>query len=231
MIFESNQDFYQLLEIDQTASPHEIKAAYLKIKSAYRKDNLALYSMMDSSECDSILEKIEEAYATLSNLDARKDYDTKKHFEAPMRVDASHSNAALNDIVSIDRVPPMESSDETDLLNPPVTDFMGSNPVPTMEPAPIVQAGANATHQTSSSEEWSGIILRKTRESKRLSLDEVSSLTRISKTYLQAIEDETFDKLPAPVFVRGFIIQYAKILKLQPELVAATYMTRFKKTG
>lgn len=256
MIFETNQDFYQLLEIHPTASVQEIKSAYLKIKSAYRKDNLALYGMMDSSDCDDILDRIEEAYLTLSNADLRREYDIEKNFQSPMRMDELNLETPHldeNEIISIDRTPPMEMADNDDMLNPPTTDFGGEpseNPtsqnnefkkehplfeesLQKLSPAPVL-APPRSIHsyaQQTLPDDWSGTSLRKMRESKRLSLDEVSHLTRISKTYLQAIEDESYHKLPAPVFVRGFLIQYAKILKLQPDAVASNYMSRFKKTS
>jgi len=53
-------------------------------------------------------------------------------------------------------------------------------------------------------------------------------MTKVSKMYLQAIESEDYDHLPAPVYVRGFVFQYAKCLKLKPENVANSYVARMK---
>ena len=43
------------------------------------------------------------------------------------------------------------------------------------------------------------------------------------------LEEEAFEKLPAAVFVRGFIVQIAKSLKLPPDQVAPAYMSRYKR--
>jgi flagellar biosynthesis protein FlhG len=75
--------------------------------------------------------------------------------------------------------------------------------------------------------EWSGERLRQIRELRHLSIEEISQQTKISKTYLKAIECEDFKKLPAPVYVRGFVNQLAKSLKLPPDQVSKTYMKRF----
>ena len=53
-------------------------------------------------------------------------------------------------------------------------------------------------------------------------------MTKISKTYLQYIENEDVEKMPAIVYVRGFVYQYAKVLKLNPDLVANSYLQRIK---
>jgi cytoskeletal protein RodZ len=55
-------------------------------------------------------------------------------------------------------------------------------------------------------------------------------MTKVSTLYLQGIEREDYSKLPAPVYVRGFVFQYAKCLKLQPEIVANSYVARMKKS-
>jgi hypothetical protein len=77
--------------------------------------------------------------------------------------------------------------------------------------------------------EFTGEFLRKIREYKSVDLDRLSDMTKVSRLYLQGIENEDFDKLPASVYVRGFVFQYAKCLKLKPEVVANSYTARMKK--
>jgi curved DNA-binding protein CbpA len=81
--------------------------------------------------------------------------------------------------------------------------------------------------EISAESDWRGAFLRKVREARRVSIEEMSSITKVSKTYLLAIEDENFPKLPAPVFLRGFVIQVAKVLRLPGDKVAAAYMARY----
>jgi cytoskeletal protein RodZ len=57
----------------------------------------------------------------------------------------------------------------------------------------------------------------------------MAEMTRISKTHITAIENEDVAKLPADVYVRGYVYQYAKVLKLEPERVATSYLLHFKK--
>ncbi|HVK62501.1 MAG TPA: helix-turn-helix transcriptional regulator, partial [Bdellovibrionales bacterium] len=66
---------------------------------------------------------------------------------------------------------------------------------------------------------------------KNVSLERMSEVTRISKTYLSAVESNDYKNLPAAVFVRGFIVQVARALGLEDQKVANSYMKLFKAGG
>src|SRR6266702_473811 len=51
-----------------------------------------------------------------------------------------------------------------------------------------------------------GDHLKREREMRGVSLDEISAATRIATRFLQAIENEQWDKLPGGVFNRGFVL-------------------------
>lgn len=77
--------------------------------------------------------------------------------------------------------------------------------------------------------EFTGTFLKSIREYKNVSIERMAEMTRISKTYIRNLEDENIEKLPALVYTRGFVYQYAKCLKLNPELVATSYLHHIKK--
>jgi cytoskeleton protein RodZ len=62
-----------------------------------------------------------------------------------------------------------------------------------------------------------GVLLRRTRESKRLTLADVARGLRIRLHYLEAIENGLYERLPAPVYTVGFIRAYADFLGLDGE--------------
>jgi cytoskeletal protein RodZ len=68
-----------------------------------------------------------------------------------------------------------------------------------------------------------GQYLRKHREAKRMSIEEVSRSTRVPASSVERIEADQFDELPGEVFVRGFLKSYARSLALAPEEVLARY--------
>lgn len=62
-----------------------------------------------------------------------------------------------------------------------------------------------------------GQQLREAREARGLSVDDVARGTRIRAAYIRALEEERFAELPAPVYVRGFLRNYATFLGLDAE--------------
>jgi cytoskeleton protein RodZ len=68
-----------------------------------------------------------------------------------------------------------------------------------------------------------GENLRREREMRGVSLEEISSVTKISLRFLEAIEREDFSKLPGGIFSRSFIRSYARYLGLDEERVVAEF--------
>jgi len=67
-------------------------------------------------------------------------------------------------------------------------------------------------------------VLRRIRVARGIELDEVATFTKINETYLQYIEANRYVDLPARVYVRGFLREIAKCLKLNPVQVADSYL-------
>jgi hypothetical protein len=72
-----------------------------------------------------------------------------------------------------------------------------------------------------------GSSLREARVRQGLDFPELEQLTRIRPKYLRALEDERFDILPAPTYVRGFLRSYADALGLDPQPFVDEYNSRF----
>lgn len=77
--------------------------------------------------------------------------------------------------------------------------------------------------------EFDGALLRRVRESQGVELGEISSRTKISRVHLAALEEEDFERLPAAVYVRGFVAELAKYLRLDPQQVQRTYLRRLRE--
>jgi len=80
-----------------------------------------------------------------------------------------------------------------------------------------------------------GGILKKARQEKNLSLEEIEKALKIRKSYLEALESSDYAHLPAPVFMKGFLKAYARFLGLKETEVIAFWRreydenARFKK--
>ncbi|MEK3882207.1 RodZ domain-containing protein [Paenibacillus sp. PL2-23] len=68
-----------------------------------------------------------------------------------------------------------------------------------------------------------GALLRKAREQRGLSLDEIQELTKIRKRYLEAIESGDYSVLPGSFYVRAFVKNYSEAVGLDPEEVLRLY--------
>jgi hypothetical protein len=260
LILDDGRSLYDVLELTPDASPQEIRAAYLRAKSAYKKDSVALYTLISEEETDELLRQIEDAYQVLSNPERRKVYDrshgtldASSSSHDPFRAPMVSEEDPIAEVVSIDRVPPMENADIS-MLVPPTTDFGTDGPAKSSqkseqmmpvstaksakaparkEPGPLHseheqarQNDAQIQQEIQQEVEWRGTFLRRVREARSVPIEELSDFTKISRTYLQAIEEENFDRLPATVFLRGFLIQLCKYLKIPQDKMVAPYLAR-----
>jgi cytoskeletal protein RodZ len=76
-----------------------------------------------------------------------------------------------------------------------------------------------------------GPWLRRQREIREIQLKEIAERTKISMRYLQAMEQDRFDLLPGPVFVRGFLREYARFVGLSPDEVVNFYLATRDQAG
>src|ERR1700750_271709 len=64
-----------------------------------------------------------------------------------------------------------------------------------------------------------GETLRETRMRRRIDMTEVEAATKIRAKYLRALENEEWDLLPGPTFVKTFLRTYAEYLELDPRML------------
>jgi len=68
-----------------------------------------------------------------------------------------------------------------------------------------------------------GQNLRRQRETQKVSLERIAKDTRINPAFLQALEEDAFELLPAETYALGFIRCYCKHIGLNPEEVLGVY--------
>jgi hypothetical protein len=87
------------------------------------------------------------------------------------------------------------------------------NPVPMDEPLALPEDG-----------EINGALLQRLREARGMTLRQLGEVTKVSVHYLKAIEANQFGDLPSRVYLRGFLIQYARALKVSSDRLAKGYL-------
>jgi cytoskeleton protein RodZ len=68
-----------------------------------------------------------------------------------------------------------------------------------------------------------GERLQNARTARGLSLEDIEAATRIKQRYLDAIEREAWEELPAPAYARGFLAAYARQLGIPPDEMVSQY--------
>lgn len=68
-----------------------------------------------------------------------------------------------------------------------------------------------------------GERLRREREMRGITLNEIAESTKISRRHLESLEKEDFDSLPGGIFNKGFVRAYARYLGIDEEQAVADY--------
>ena len=84
-------------------------------------------------------------------------------------------------------------------------------------PEPVLEVG----------EEVSGAVLRKIREARGIELGDIAHRTKISERHLRAIEDERYGDMPAAVYVRGYVTEYARSIRIDVQKAVESYLRRY----
>lgn len=74
-----------------------------------------------------------------------------------------------------------------------------------------------------------GDKLRREREMRGVSLEEISESTKISTRNLRALEEDDFDRLPGGIFNKGFVRAYSRFLGLDEEQTVTDFEAAYKE--
>lgn len=222
------KNYYEILEIPVNSSPEGIHQGYVAAKNAYSGDSLALYSLLSKEECDHILSLVDEAYTVLSDPEKRRLYDHARGF---------NMETAAPQQTNVRFAAPPSYNKSSAYMTPAAEVFSAQQPsenslqklVANKRYALQYPVDPEMEKKIEQTTEFTGAFLKEVREYKNVDIIRMSEMTKVSKTYLLGLEADDFDNLPAVVYVRGFVYQYAKCLKLNPDLVASSYVYRLKK--
>ncbi len=211
----SDLDHYEVLEISPDASPDEVERAYHVARSAYAEGSLATYSVFGERDTEALRHRIELAWRTLGDPQARRAYD----------LDRSGGELAA-----------AAAPDEADPLLEAVARRLESQERPAIPRPQAVALAAPAAAlmplREADREEVEGDCdgerLRRARIKQGLELAQVAAITKINPMHLRAIECDAIDQLPAAVYVHGFVKAYARCVGLDPAAAASSYMARFE---
>lgn len=239
------KNYYEVLEIPINSTPQEIDRAYNRAKNSYSGDSLALYSLMSAQECQEILNLIEEAYSVIGIPEKRREYDRARGLNQNPTTSSSYQpqpTANIHNLLDSTLATKKTETINSDASKDFVYEGFGSNQhearvskVTAIKKFQLeFQPDPSMEKKIEESLSFNGEFLKEIREYKCVTFERMVEMLKISKLYLKAIEENDFTKLPADVYARGFVLQYAKSLKLpNPDLVATSYMNllKLKRSG
>lgn len=77
-----------------------------------------------------------------------------------------------------------------------------------------------------------GNTLREARIRRGLSIADVEAITKIRGKYLEALEENDFEVIPGPTYVKGFLRTYALLLELDADALVSEYRSDYEpRTG
>lgn len=201
----TRNNYYDVLELSADSAQHELTTAYHRVKATYSGDNPAIYTIFSEQEARALLFLIEEAYSVLGNKNLRSIYDQRLLSGNFQKSDLSYE-AILNASKQMFPEPRQEDKKAEFQSNPAFEKDIASR------------------------EKWDGNFLRQVRDYKNVTVRKMSETTKINIYYITAIENMDLKNLPAPVFIRGYVVQMAKLLGLDEKKVADSYMKVLKET-
>ena len=213
-------DFYEVLEVSSLATTREIHQAYERLRKIYDPNSIALYSLFTPEETAAMQVRIEEAYRTLVYEDKRRQYDAalrdrgeRLEPEAPSSTQTLASQPAQQPLAfPVDNVPRSRPAEE---------------PQRVPDPAPAPPAPGTVKPIPEFIGEFTGPAIKSFREQSGRSLRTIADLTKVSIRYLEFVEEENFRKLPARIYIRGFLMLYAKAIGCDAERLAGDYLKRY----
>ncbi|WP_413289374.1 helix-turn-helix domain-containing protein [Bdellovibrio sp. HCB337] len=204
MNIESRYNYYDILELNANSAQNEVTKAYDRVKATYSGDNPALYTIFSEQEARAFLVLIEEAYSVLGNKNLRSIYDQRLLSGRFHNTDLSYEA-----IVTASKQMFVEPRQE--------------------EKKNTYEKNEAFEKEISSRDIWDGEFLQKVRDYKKITVAKMSEITKINSYYVKAIEKMDHAGLPALVFVRGYVVQIAKVLGLDEKKVADSYMKVLKE--
>lgn len=195
-------NYYEVLEVSPEASQDIIYDAYKKAKQTYSIKNPDIFNIFSETEAIDWMNTIEEAYSIIGQPNSRRVYDQEMS-------SGVKKQSPIKKSVPVAAKPLPEGWAQTSVSQYPINRSM--------------------EELIAQQELYDGLFLKKIREYKKIDLNDFSRVTCIAIRHLYAIENNNFASLPAAVYVRGYIIQYSRILGLDEQRVVTSFMSLLKK--
>jgi flagellar biosynthesis protein FlhG len=188
---------YAVLGVEPGATTERIEKAFRYLIELYSDDALATYSLLDPGEAKQVRAQLREAYEVLRDAVRRLEYDVRHGLISGRPPNVGGTSLFAAGGANGDA---RANEDRAAAL---------ARSEPGVLPEPVT-----------------GESLRAFREGRGIRLREIADSTKITLRYLEYIEADRFSALPAPVYLRGFLQEYARAVGLDPRRTSEAYLAR-----
>ncbi|MBP5406728.1 helix-turn-helix domain-containing protein [bacterium] len=214
-------NYYEWFGLDRGCTSLDIKTQYEKLKKLYVVENPILRDIYSDSDLFIINALLDTVFSELNDPEIRREYD--------MDID-SHLvslETSFPDIFIIGEVIKKynRGKKRETLVKKDVFGRSAEKNVPSQTESDFVDV--NEIFNKYKELPVTGDLLRKIREEAGISYELIISRTKISNGVLYAIENDMYSQLPADLYVKNFVQQYCRTLKLSAEnteLIAWGYL-------
>ena len=204
-------NYYEILDIKPNATALEIRGAYNAALQMYQADSLVSYSFFSQEERTRILGLLEKAYFTLINETHREKYDNELMERGIISVKEKDSAVKKGPVNIFDLNRPKDNSTMLKNHNAELKMKVSQN---------------QRIKEILSRPDISGADLKAIRNELGVAIEKIHQETKIRLDYLNYIEEDEAKKLPAAVFLKGFVKAYLKSLCIEPaDEISARYMS------
>ena len=214
-------NYYEWFGLDRGCSTFDINNQYEKLKKLYVSDNPMLRDIYGDSDLFILNALVDAIFKELNDNEIRREYDMDIDSHLVSLETSFPDIFIIGEVIKkYNRVKKREvlvkkdvygRSAEKEVSSSVDNDFVDANDIfNKYRDVPVT-----------------GDLLRKIREELGISYELIISRTKISNTVLYAIENDKYSQLPADLYVKNFVQQYCKTLKLNhgnTEAIASGYI-------
>lgn len=218
--------YYELMGLDRGCTTLDINNQYDKLKKIYVAENTMLREVFDDEGLFIFNTLLEHIHKTLSDPELRREYDMEIEEHLGTLEASFPETFILSDVV---RKYNRSKKGPAKLIKKDVygRDAEKKKPAENLDFVDI-----NDVFEKHSGELIDGTQLRQIREEAGISLKSIISNTKISSFIINAIEGNNYSSLPAEIYVKGFLKNYCKAIKIKnenSEKVIRDYISLMKK--
>ncbi len=196
-----NKNYYEILGVAPHSGSGQIQAAYRFARSLYSGEATPTYGLLTAHEREQMLALVEEAYAALSNPNVRRDYDIHLAAQGVRALSPAQPGSIHLEANAPEGAHPPRASHAPD---------------PSLSEAPVEPSRVP--------EMVNGSVLKALRESRHVTIDQIAALSKVGGRFLKALEEDRHEALPGRVFARGFLIEYARAIRVSDTELVERYL-------